>query len=50
MFKLTLSNTLIKNGFTKCINLPHPNFGFCEAVSRHNFLLDPEGTFFVGKM
>ncbi len=31
---------------SKCVGLPIPHFGFCEAVSSNNFLFDPEGDHF----
>lgn len=36
----------VKGGMLKCVSLPIPHFGFCEAVSTNNFLFDPEGDHF----
>lgn len=36
----------VESGMSKCVGLPIPHFGFCEAVSSNNFLFDPEGDHF----
>lgn len=44
--EIDLLSRAVAAGFRKCVALPTPNFGFCEAVSKDNMLFDPDGDYF----
>ncbi len=41
--QVSLIEYAVERGLKRCICLPTPKFGFCEAVSEHNLLFDPDG-------
>lgn len=45
--QVSLIEYAVERGLKRCICLPTPKFGFCEAVSEHNLLFDPDGDHFL---